>query len=293
MRIHRLSANGVGLPLAMLLARLMPQKPLLRLARSVADRAAAEDSPASRAVRVNQAIVRGLSPEDPALEPAVRAVFRSAGRGYVALFRALSRGREHLLQACEVAPELVARMDTALARGRGLILVGPHISAFDFFLLTVGARGYSAQGLSPPQPTATYRLQNQLRTRYGTQTTPISVDSLRQAVRRLKSGGLVLTGVDRPVPESEGLRFFGRPTYLPLGYARLAARTGAALLPGAVLPLGPGRYRTVAGELIYPPESTDEGTARRLAQAVLDQVEPMVRQYADEWLMFFPVWVDA
>ena len=293
MRLHQLSAGGLGLPLAMFLARVLPERPLLRLARSLADRAAVEDSPSARAVRRNQAVARGLNPDDPELDRAVQAVFRSAGRGYVALFRALAHGREELLRACEVSPDLISRMETAMERGRGLILVGPHISAFDFFLLTVGARGYSAQALSPPMPTSTYRLQNRLRTQYGTETTPISVESLRLAVKRLKAGRLVLTGADRPIAEPEGLDFFGLPTYLPLGYARLAVRTGAALLPGAVIPLGPGRYRTIAGDLIYPPSGGSEDAARRLAQQVLDQIEPMVREYLDEWLMFFPVWVGA
>lgn len=291
MRLHRLSASGLALPLAMFLARVLPERPLLRLARSLADRAASEDSPSARAVRSNQAVARGLDPQDPSLDRAVQAVFRSAGRGYVALFRALARGKQDLLRACEVSPDLTTRIDTALARGRGLILVGPHLSAFDFFLLTVGARGYAAQALSPPMPTSTYRLQNRLRTQYGTETTPISVESLRLAMRRLKAGKLVLTGLDRPIAEAEGLHFFGRPTYLPMGYARLSVRTGAPLLPGAVIPIGPGRYRTIAGELIDPPSASGDDAARRLAQQALDQIEPLVREYLDEWLMFFPVWV--
>lgn len=293
MRVQELSASGLGLPLAMFLARVLPERPLLRLARALADRAALESSPAVQAVRRNQAVARGLAPDDPSVQRAVQSVFRSAGRGHVALFRALARGRQELLRACEVSPELLSRMETALERRRGLILVGPHISAFDFFLLTVGARGYSGQALSPPMPTTSYRLQNRLRTQYGTQTTPISVESLRMAIKRLRAGGLVLTGLDRPIAEPEGLTFFGRTTYLPLGYARLAVRTGAALLPGAVIPIGPGRYRTIAGELIYPPSATSEEAARRLAQQALDQIEPIVREYLDEWLMFFPVWVGA
>jgi KDO2-lipid IV(A) lauroyltransferase len=291
MRIHQVSASGLGLPLAMFLARVLPERAMLKLARNLADRAALEDSPSARAVRRNQAVARNLDLSDPALDRAVQAVFRSAGRGYVALFRAMARGKQDLLRACEVSPELIARMEIALARGRGLILVGPHISAFDFFLLTVGARGYSGLALSPPMPTSTYRLQNRLRTQYGTETTPVSVESLRRAIKRLKAGGLVMTGLDRPIPEPEGLNFFGRPTYLPLGYARLAVRTGAPLLPGAVIPIGPGRYRTIAGDLISPPPAGSEDAARQLAQLALDQIEPLVREYLDEWLMFFPVWV--
>ena len=37
---------------------------------------------------------------------------------------------------------------TARQAGRGLVLVGPHIGAFDFFMLTIAARGYQVQRVS-------------------------------------------------------------------------------------------------------------------------------------------------
>lgn len=293
MNVNRLSSGRLGLPLAMALARLLPEQPMLQLADALADRAAREDSPTVRAVRANQAVVRGLRPDDPALDRAVQAVFRSAGRGYVALYRAMARGREYLLRGCEIAPELIDRIACARGSRRGLVLVGPHLSAFDFFLLTIAAHGYPMQALTPPSPTSTFKLQNELRTKYGAEATPASVESVRLAIRRLKAGGIVGTGLDRPDPSGEWIEFFGRQAFLPIGFARLAVRTGALLLPGAMLPAGPGRYRAVGLEVLEPPASRSDGAARSLAREALRSVEPLIRTYADEWLMFHAVWPEG
>lgn len=74
---------------------------------------------------------------------------------------------------------------------------------------------------------------------------------------------------------------------------RLAVRIGALLLPGAMLPAGPGRYRAVGLELLEPPASRSDDAARALAREALRSVEPLIRTYADDWLMFHPVWPEG
>jgi lauroyl/myristoyl acyltransferase len=121
--------------------------------------------------------------------------------------------------------------------------------------------------------------------------TPISTASLRQAYHRLKSGGFVLTGVDRPDTGGEELSFFGRPVVLPIGHARLAIRTGARLMVLAVQKALPDTYQVVGSDLIDLEES--DGTRKdscKLAQEVLDQIEHYIKQRPSEWMMFIPVW---
>lgn len=293
MTLASLSSGRLALPAAMALARWVPERPLLRLADTLADRFASEISPAVTATRANQAVVRGLSKDDPEIDRAVRAVFRSAGRGHVALFRALARGRQALMSGCDVSPELMERIEIARHAGRGLVLVGPHVSAFDFFLLTIAARGYPMQAISPANPTATYRLQNELRTKFGAETTPASREAVKAAIDRLTNGGIVGTGMDRPAPKGDWIEFFGRQAFLPTGFAKLAIRTNSMILPGVVLPDGPGHYRAEALELLEPPAERTEEAAHGLAREVLRQMEPVIRANADDWLMFHAVWPDA
>lgn len=293
MTLDRLSSSGLAIPVAMALGRVVPERLLLRMADSLAERAANEASPSVVAVRANQSVVRGLPTDDPAVDAAVHAVFRNAGHGQVALFRALARGHEALRRGCDISPRLIEQIELARGSGRGLVLVGPHIGAFDFFMLTIAAHGYPVFAISPADPSATYRLQNSLRTKYGAETMPASREAARISINRLLEGGILVTGMDRPAPKGDWVEFFGRPAYLPTGFARLAIRTNSLLLPGVIIPDGPNHYRAEALELLEPPKEHTDAAAIGLAREALRQMEPVIRAYADHWLMFFPVWPDA
>jgi lauroyl/myristoyl acyltransferase len=293
MKVDRLTSSGVAIPVAVALARVVPERLLLRLADTLAARAASEASPSVTAVRANQSVVRGLPKDDPEIDRAVQAVFHNAGRGQVALFRALARGREALMRGSDISPALVERILSARGDGRGLILVGPHIAAFDFFMLTIAARGYPIHAISPADPSATYRLQNSLRTKYGAVTMPASREAVKIAIERLSNGGILATGMDRPAPKGEWIEFFGRPAFLPTGFAKLAIRTNSLLLPAVILPDRPNHYQAEALEILEPPKERTSAAVTSLAREVLRQMEPFIRTYADHWLMFFPVWPDA
>jgi lauroyl/myristoyl acyltransferase len=293
MKLERLNTSGLAIPLAMALGRVVPEALLLRLADTLSARAAREASPSVAAVRANQSVVRGLPKDDPEIDRAVRAVFHNAGRGQVALFRALARSREALMRGCDVAPAMIARIERARGQGRGLILVGPHIGAFDFFMLTIAARGYPLHAITPPDPTATYRMQNYLRTKYGAVTMPASLEAFRVSIELLSQGGIMAMGLDRPVEMKDRIEFFGRPAALPTAVARLAIHTNSLVLPGVILPDGPKHYRAEALEIIEPPHGRGEAAAIGLMREALRQIEPVIRAHADHWLMFLPVWPDA
>ena len=293
MKLDRLSSSAAAIQAAMALVRVLPERPLLRIADALAARVAREASPSVAALRANQSVVRGVPDDDPEIDRAVQAVYHNAGRGQVALFRALARGREALMRGCDLSSELVERIERARGLGRGLVLVGPHIGAFDLFLLTIAARGYPVHAISPADPTGTYRLQNSLRTKYGAETMPASRKAVRASINRLLEGGILVTGMDRPAPKGERIEFFGRQAFLPTGFAKMAIRTNSLLLPGVILPDGPGHYRAEALEMLEPPKERTDAAVTGLAREVLRQMEPVIREYADHWLMFFPVWPDA
>jgi lauroyl/myristoyl acyltransferase len=133
-----------------------------------------------------------------------------------------------------------------------------------------------------------------LRATYGLEITPITSESLRAAIRRLKGGGMVLTGVDRPIlDDRELIEFFGRPAYLPVGPTRLALMTGATVFIGSC------RYDTDEGyvlETTGPVEMVRTGNRRQdiltNARRIAAIVEGYVRAHPEQWMMFHPFWPD-
>ncbi len=293
--VAALANSRVGPALGLTIARTVPYRYARRLARWLADRAAARSgSRLVRAVRANQAVVRGLPYGEPRLDDAVCAVLRQAAHSHLVLFRAVARGAGALKEAGCLAPEFEATIRGAMASGRGVLVAGAHMGSFDVAMLTLGERGLPAQVLAYHNPEGSYKALNAIRLRFGLDLTPISLAALRKAHRRLSQGGLVVTGVDRPDPSGEDLEFFGRRALMPAGYARLALQAGALVLPAACLRKGDYGYQVVGGPPIEPPQIADSRQgARMLAQEVLKQLERIIAEHPSQWLMFFPVWPES
>ncbi|MGH2619898.1 MAG: lysophospholipid acyltransferase family protein, partial [Anaerolineales bacterium] len=132
---------------------------------------------------------------------------------------------------------------------------------------------------------------NRIRRSFGVDLSPTNFNSLRQAIRHLRKGGMVVTAVDRPDPQGELLEFFGRPARLLVGHARLAIRTGAPIIVGGTYQEANGRYRAVLLDVLESNPYADKPTGElELAQAVMRIHEHFIRQRPDQWMMFHPVW---
>lgn len=223
-----------------------------------------------------------------------RQVFHGNARNNYDLWRAVGRGPEQIKTAAVIPPEVWARIDQALERGKGAIIVGTHTGNFDLGIMALAAHGREVQilGLAAP-PGGGFDLMDKLRARTGANLTSINPQSLREAIRRLRAGGLILTGVDRPVDEGEAkVEFFGKPARLPTGHVRLALKTDAAILVAGPH-YCPEQRRTVvdmspALEMEYTgDQETDLQTNLRHVTAWL---EKFIRTQPEQWAMFLPVW---
>jgi len=131
-----------------------------------------------------------------------------------------------------------------------------------------------------------------MRTRTGVQCASINVPALREAIKRLRAGGIVLTGVDRPIgDEEEWVEFFGRPAPLPTGHVRLALKTDAIIFVarayrdtqrGKVVQLSPPLEMVHSGDV-------DEDLRVNMRR-VTAWLEEFIRAQPEQWGMFVPVW---
>jgi len=175
---------------------------------------------------------------------------------------------------------------------RGTVLVGAHTSNFDLVGQWVAAQGIEMQALGLASPDRVARAMNWLRRRRGVVVTPVGVASLRMAITRLRHGGVVVTGIDRPISEDdEPVPFFGVPAHLPVGHIRLAMHTNSRVLVACCVQEAEGQY---ALRLAHPleMEMTDD-PARDVAhncRRVLAIIEEVILQAPDQWLVFAPVW---
>jgi len=139
-------------------------------------------------------------------------------------------------------------VDEALALGRGVVFITPHLGCFE-----VTAQAYATRYGHAHPMTALYRPARQAwlagleaiaRDRPGLRTAPTTLGGVKQMLKALKRGECVGLLPDQVPPLQQGVwaPFFGKPAYTMTLAARLAQQTGAVTLLawGERLPWGRG-----------------------------------------------------
>lgn len=180
-----------------------------------------------------------------------------------------------------------ALVDELVARGRGLVLVTPHLGSFEMAAQAYAERYGRDKPLTalfrPARQPWLRRLQETSRARPALATAPASLAGVRQMLRALKRGETVGLLPDQVPPEGMGVwvPFFGRPAYTMTLAARLAQQTGAdiALLWAERLPRGRG-YAMHAQAFAEPlPAQDDEAAACAVNRALEQAIRRCPRQY--------------
>jgi len=246
-------------------------------------------------VLANLRQVVGEQADERRLHQLVRQVFHNTARNNYDLWHLVSRGQEAIKRAVHLPSGVWSHLNQARQRGRGTVIVGTHTGNFDLGVLALAAHGLNIQvlGLADP-PGGGFDLMDRMRARMGVHLTSINVGALREAINRLRAGGVVLTGVDRPVNDKgPWVEFFGHPAPLPTGPVRLALKTNAIILVG-------GAYRDAqVGTVVRfsPPlemmrVGTSQENLRFNLRRVTARLEEMIRPFPAQWGMFVPVWPD-
>jgi lauroyl/myristoyl acyltransferase len=177
---------------------------------------------------------------------------------------------------------------------RGLMLVGLHLSNFDFVLQSMCMQGLKAFVLTIPDPRGGHRMEYEMRKRTGMNLIPASVSALRNAVKYLEQGGVVLTGIDRPVLNPKARpRFFGRASSLPTHHIYLAMKASVPVMVVAARFGTDERYHVTTSEPIEMESYSDhENGIVRNAERVLKEAERFILQAPEQWNMSLPVWPD-
>ena len=184
-------------------------------------------------------------------------------------------------------------IDAALARGRGLVLLTPHLGCFEVCAQAIAERFGQRTTL-----TAMYRpakqpwlrtLEETARHRPGLATTPASLAGVRQMIRALRRGEAVGLLPDQVPPQGMGVwaPFFGQPAYTMTLAARLVQQTGATLLLiwAKRLPRGAGFAVQCSAASPLPVAAADENAlALACACSVNADMQGLIRQCPEQYL---------
>jgi len=188
------------------------------------------------------------------------------------------------------------KIEAIAAAGRGCILVLLHFGNWDIGGQVLALRGYGMNAVAETQPGRINDDFTRIRERRGMRLIPMERGAAG-IVRALKRGEFLAILIDRPLREGGvEVEFFGKPVRIPDGPARLALRTGAAVVPAALPRLRADDDRVVAlldFAIAHPCTGDSECDVRELTQRVMRSHERVLRRYPDQWYMFRRFWDEA
>jgi KDO2-lipid IV(A) lauroyltransferase len=227
-------ASDLGYAAGWRLVRRLPQGVASAAFGLGADFAARRNGPGVQQLRRNLTRVVPQAGEVELDELTSRAM-RSYARYWQELFRLPAMDHSAVARKVDEAITGVENIDAALAEGNGAVLVLPHSGNWDAAgLWLVRYAGSFTTVVERLRPDSVYRRFVAFRESLGFEILPASggTGSFRLLLQRLRENKVLCLVGDRDLNRS-GLpvSFFGEHTKMPGGAARLAASTGAALLP--------------------------------------------------------------
>ena len=185
-------------------------------------------------------------------------------------------------------------IEDALALGRGLVFLTPHMGSFEITAQAYAQRYGAIKPITVMFRPARYRMLRELeeaaRARPALATVPASIGGVRQMMRALQRGEAVGLLPDQVPPQGMGVwaDFFGAPAYTMTLAARLAQQSGAPIVLAWCerLPLGRGFHLRLCRLAEPLPLQGEDAQALQLAQAsVINRaMQQLIQQCPQQYL---------
>jgi uncharacterized protein len=180
-------------------------------------------------------------------------------------------------------------------RGRGVLLVTPHLGNWEIGGAYLPRKGYKLVVLTQPEPDPRLtEMRQAARAFRGVETVVVGEDAFAfiEIIRRLQAGATVALLMDRPAaPTAVNVNLFGRPFLASIAAAELARASGCAILPGCIVRKGISYEGEIQPEIHYDRGQIGNRAARiQLTQEIMRVFEPIIRQHITQWYHFVPIW---
>ena len=241
-------------------------------------------------LRKNLARVIGVPPEDVP-DGLMRASLASYARYWREAFRLPSMDLAAVARRLDEVFIGADRLVAAADAGRGGVLALPHSGNWDLAGVWLAhTHGTFATVAERLKPESLYRRFIEYRESLGFEMLPLTGGErppFEVLAERLRQNKFVCLMADRDLTRS-GVQvdFFGEPTRMPAGSAKLALETGAPLFPAHVHYDGDDCVVD-----IQEPLDTSSGDVTVITQALADRFTENIGAHPADWHMMQPQWL--
>ena len=230
-------------------------------------------------------------PPDEVPDELMRASLESYGRYWREAFRLPTMNLPKLAGEIDATFQGADNLGAALAAGRGAVCALPHSGNWDmagvWLAQTHGTFTTVAERLKPE---SLYKRFISYRESLGFEVLPSSGGErppFEVLCERLRDNRVVCLMAERDLTRT-GVQvdFFGEPTRMPAGPAKLAIETGAALLPSHCWFSDDG-----SRVWIQSPLDCSSGDVQAVTQLLADHFEKNIAAHPEDWHMMQPQWL--
>lgn len=274
------------------ISMMLPLESCYKIACAIADIHYKVSVKDREAVVNNLKVIFGSAYGEERLNEMAREVFRNFAKYLADFFRFSKVDLDYIKKNVKV--EGLGNIDTALSRGKGVILLSAHIGNWELGGSVLSLIGYP---LNAVVLTHQDRKINDFFTRQRMlgRVRPIEIGlGLRNCYSVLKANGLLAVLGDRDFSKN-GIYadFFERPTLIPKGPSIFSHRMGSAIVPIFMIREPNDTFRLIAEEPIFPDQSEDEKNAlKTLTRKYLPIIESYIKRYPVQWYVFRDIWND-
>ena len=220
-----------------------------------------------------------------------KSMFSNLGRNAMEWISSPKIDKKWLIDHIE--PTGLENINRAHERGKGVIFLINHFGNWEmmgFFLANIGYAGTSIAKRFYIE--SFNKLLVRMRADKGVGIV-YRDESPKKILRLLKNNGYVAILIDQDVRSVEGVfvDFFGKAAYTPSGLAKVAQKTGAAIVPVFLIRKKNDRFKFVAEKEIDVALSGNEERDTIINTAKCTKaVESYIRKYPDHWVWIHRRW---
>lgn len=177
----------------------------------------------------------------PDLRTIARNSFKHQGLSAVEFIKATQFSKSKLLSM--VRMEGQEYIDEAFREGKGVILITPHLGNWEFLGIALALSGYPTCPLVQTQRGKAFdRFINESRAYFGMRPIPVGF-TLRRILQTLAQNQMVVYVMDQNADQG-GIEaeFLGRKAKIARGAAVAAQKSGALVVAGSIIRIGPWRH---------------------------------------------------
>ena len=219
------------------------------------------------------------------------------------IFRSLGKSAAELLKLQQIWNERDRRVEFVIApaardhleRGGAAVFVTAHVGPWQVVNLIGAHMGVKVSTVFAPESNAALREKmRELRDAFQVNLIPSDAGA-RPLLRELNGGHCIGMAMDTRLDTGHLIPFFGRDALTNITAARLALKTGAALLPIRGERLGKAHFRVTVYDPIPVPtgEANADEKAIAMTRAVHHQFEQWIREQPDQWICLKRRWPKA